>query len=161
MPDSEVEKFFKKYVLPPRGLIYRDLKQQIDLSHSEKVGSGLLIALGLISYTEFMGKILLKNDGSYTKQFRSFFRLMGEEYAKLVDNKEIDVYTFFRSGLVQSSLSGNCEIQMIDENAVAGIILRDDGSFVFIIEKYFDDFLKACRKLQDDMLSDPDTYLPF
>jgi hypothetical protein len=161
MPSSEVEQFFKKYVLPPRGLIYQDIKQQIDLSRSAKTVNGLLVTLGLISYTEFMGKILLKNDGSYTKQFRSFFRLMGEEYARLIDNKEIDIYAFFRSGLLQSYLSGNCEIRMSDEHAAAGIILQDDGSFVFIVEKYFEDFLDACRKLQDDMLADPDIYLPF
>ena len=103
-----------------------------------------------------MGRILLKNDGSYTKQFRSFFRLLGEDYAAiLIDNKEIDVYAFFRSGLVQSYLSGDCEIRMADENAAAGVILQTDGNFVFIVEKYFTDFLNACRKLQDDMLSIP------
>lgn len=161
MPSSEVEKFFRKYVLPPRGLLYHDIKPQIDLARSGKAGSGLLPALGLVSYTEFMGKVLLKNDGSYTKQFRSFFRLMGEEYAHLIDNKEIDVYAFFRSGLVQSYLSGSCEIRMVDDNAAAGIILQPDGSYIFIIEKYFNDFLDACRKLQDDMLADPDVYLPF
>jgi len=161
MPDSDVEHFFKKYILSPRGIIYRDIKQQIDLAHTGKTGSGLLVALGLLSYTEFMGRILLKNDGSYTKQFRSFFRLLGEDYAAMIDNKEIDVYAFFRSGLVQSYLSGDCEIRMTDENAAAGVILQPDGSFVFIVEKYFTDFLNACRKLRDDMLSDPDVYLPF
>ncbi len=161
MPSSEVEKFFKKYVLPPRGFFYRDIRQQIDSTLTAKTGSGLLIVLGLISYTEFMGRILLKNDGSYTKQFRSFFRLLGETYAGLLDNKEIDVYAFFRSGLIQSYLSGTCEIRMTDENAAAGIILQPDGNITFIIESYFNDFLNACRKLQDDLLRDPDVYLPF
>jgi len=41
-----------------------------------------------------MGKIVLKNKESYTKQFKAFFRLMGEDYKRLIDAKELDVIRF-------------------------------------------------------------------
>ena len=47
MPDSDVENFFKEIYPVSRGIIYRDIKQQIDLAHTGKTGSGLLVALGL------------------------------------------------------------------------------------------------------------------
>jgi hypothetical protein len=160
MTKSAVESFFKRNIIPPKGYIYCDIKREIDLARSGKSGGELLAALGLLSYTEFMGKLLLKNDGSYTKQFRSFFRSMGDEYERLIDSREVDVYQVFRSGLVQSYFIKNCEIKMIDDNYSCGIIINPDGKFLFVIEKYFADFISACQKLYTDMLSDPDVYLP-
>jgi hypothetical protein len=160
MTKSAVESFFKKNILPPKGYIYGEIKTEIDLARSGKSGGELLAALGLLNYTEFMGKLLLKNDGSYTKQFRSFFRLMGEKYEQLIDSREIDVYQVFRSGLVQSYFVKNCNIKMIDDNYPCGIIIQPDGKYNFIVEKYFTDFMNACQTLYSDMLSDSDVYLP-
>jgi hypothetical protein len=157
---TEVEKYFKKYILSPSGFIYNDINREIDLARTGKTGAELMTALGLLTYTEFMGKILLKNNGSYTKQFSAFFRLMDENYTTLIDSREIDVYTFFRSGMVQSFFMKDCEIKMLDDNYPCGIIVKPDGRYLFIIEKYFTDFTAACRKLYDDMLNDPDIYLP-
>jgi hypothetical protein len=157
---SEIERYFKKYILPPKGLIYSAIKREIDLARAGKPGGDLLAALGLLCYTEFMGKIVLKDKESYTKQFKAFFRLMGEDYARLLDDKEIDVYSFFRSGLVDSYFENDCEIKMLNDNYPAGIIVQPDGKYLFIVEKYFEDFTNACRKVLDDIKSDEDAYLP-
>ncbi len=69
MMSSEIERYFNKYILSPKGFIYCDIKREIDLAREGKSGGKLLAALGLLCYTEFMGKIVLKNKESYTKQF--------------------------------------------------------------------------------------------
>jgi hypothetical protein len=162
MPSPEVENFFAQYVLPPGGTIYREIRREIDLARSGEKGGGLLAALGLLSCTEFMGNVMLQGDGSYTKQFRAFFRRMGEGYASLVDSKEIDVYRVFRSGLVHAFLSKQCEIRMLGDGEYdAGIVLKPDGTYVFCVEKYFEGFMKACHGLYREMLAGPDVYLPF
>jgi hypothetical protein len=162
MSSFEVERFFAEHVLPPEGFIYRDIKREIDLARSGNQGGGLLATVGLLCYTEFMGNVMQQGDGSYTKQFKAFFRRMGDPYAALVDSKEIDVYRVFRSGLVHSYLGGECEIQMLNGGGhPAGIIVRSDGGYLFVVEKYFGDFIDACQDLYRELLSAPDVYLPF
>ncbi len=160
MTPSEVEKFFKECVLPPKGFIYCDIKREIDLARSDKPGGDFLAALGLLCYTEFMGKVVLRDRESYTKQFKAFFRLMGEDYQRLIDAREIDVYKIFRSGIVNSYFVNDCEIKMLNDNYSSGIIVKPDGKYLFIVEKYFEDFMNACQRLCDDMISDKDVYLP-
>jgi hypothetical protein len=160
MTKSEVDRFFKENIFSPQGIIYRDIIREIELARSGNSGGELMVALALINYTEFMGKLLLKNDGSYTKQFKAFFRLMGEDYEQMIDSREIDVYQFFRGGLVQSYLTNDCDIKMLDDDFTCGIIIQPDGKYLFSVEKYFVDFMDACQRLYNDMLSDPDVYLP-
>jgi hypothetical protein len=161
MTSSGVKEFFEDYVLPSQGFIYRDIKREIDLARSGHPGGHVLAALGLLCYTEFMGSVAMQGDGSYTKQFKAFFRRMGEGYAGLVDSKEIDVYRIFRSGLMLSYVAGDCEIKLLNESsAPAGVILKPDGKYLFVVEKYFDDFTSACEALYEEMLSESDVYLP-
>ena len=81
---SEIERYFNEYILPPKGFIYFDIKREIDLARAGNSGGNFLAALGLLCYTEFMGKIVLKNKESYTKQFKAFFSLMGDDYKQLI-----------------------------------------------------------------------------
>ncbi len=161
MTSSEVQKFFQEYVVPPNGFIYRDIKREIDAARSGNPGSSLLAVLGLLSYTEFMGNVSLQGDGSYTKQFKAFLRRMGQEYARLVDAKELDVYRVFRGGMVLSYFAKDCEIKMLnDSDYPCGIIVKADGKYLFVVEKYFEDFANACSGLYNEMLSSPEVYLP-
>lgn len=160
MTQSETERFFNEYVLPPKGFIYCDIKREIDLARDGKSGGNFLATLGLLSYTEFMGKIVLKNKGSYTKQFKAFFRLMGEDYRRLIDDKEIDIYNIFRCGMVNSYFANDCDIKMLNDIYSAGIIIQPDGKYLFVVEKYFEDFMNACQRLLTDIISDEDVYLP-
>lgn len=157
---SEIERYFNEYILPPKGFIYCDIKREIDLARAGESGGNFLAALGLLCYTEFMGKILLKNKESYTKQFKAFLRLMGEDYKQLVDTKEIDVYKIFRSGMVHSYFLNDCDIKMLNDNFPSGIIIKPDGKYLFIVEKYFEDFMKACQTLLHNLISEEDVNLP-
>ena len=107
-----------------------------------------------------MGKVVLKNKESYTKQFKVFFCLMGEDYKRLIDSKEVDVYKIFRSGMVHSYFVNDCDIKMLNDNYSCGIIVKPDSKYLFIVEKYFEDFINACQRLCNDMLSYKDAYLP-
>jgi len=161
MTSSEVKTFFEEYVMPPKGFIYCDIKREIDLARSGSQGGDLLAVLGLLSYTEFMGNVSLQGDGSYTRQFKAFFRRMGGSYARLVDSKEIDVYRVFRGGMVLSYFAKECEIKMLNDSEYpAGILIKDDGKYLFVVEKYFEDFVNACRVLYEEMLSAQEVYLP-
>lgn len=162
MSASEVEQYFAEYVLPPDGLIYRDIRREIDLARSGKPGGDFLAALGLLCYTEFMGNVALQGDGSYTRQFKAFFRRMGEDYARLVDSREVDVYRIFRSGIVRSYFATDCQIRMLNDSQYpAGIMVQPDGKYLFVVEKYFEDFVTACQALYEEFLSSPDVYLPW
>ncbi len=158
---SEIERYFNEYILPSKGFIYCDIKREIDLARAGNSGGNFLAALGLLCYTEFMGKIVLKNKESYTKQFKAFFSLMGDDYKQLIDTKEIDVYKIFRSGMVHSYFANDCDIVMLNDNYPSGIIVKPDGKYLFTVEKYFEDFMNACQRLFDDINSGKeDVYLP-
>ncbi|MDD4984721.1 MAG: hypothetical protein PHQ43_02865 [Dehalococcoidales bacterium] len=157
---SEIERYFNEYILPPKGYIYCDIKREIDLARAGESGGNFIAALGLLCYTEFMGKILLKNRESYTKQFKAFLRLMGEDYKQLIDTKEIDVYKIFRSGMVYSYFANDCDIKMLNDNFPSGIIIKSDGKYLFIVEKYFEDFINACQRLFHSLISEEDMVLP-
>ena len=160
MTNQDVTRYFKEYVLPPEGFIYNDIQREIDLARSGNPGGNFLAALGLLCYTEFMGAIVSKGEGSYTKQFKAFFRLMGENYRQLIDDKELDVYKFFRCGMVHAYFVKDCDIKMLNDNHPAGIIIKPDGKYLFVVEKYFDDFMKACNKVYEDMITETEPYPP-
>ena len=104
--------------------------------------------------------MVTKGKGSYTKMFKAFFRMMGEEYKQLIDEKSIDVYRVFRSGMAHAYFAKECDIKMLDNSHPAGIVIESDGSYLFIVEKYFEDFTAACEALCSTMIADPDPYLP-
>ena len=157
MNNQEVKRYFDQYVF---GFIKTDIRREIDLAHSGDSGGNFLATLGLLCYTEFMGGMVLKGEGSYTKQFKAFFRLMGEDYKQLIDEKKIDVYKIFRCGMAHNFFAKDCDIKMLNDNYPAGIIIRPDGKYIFIVEKYFEDFMNACKRVYDDMVADQDPYLP-
>jgi hypothetical protein len=161
MTSSAVEQFFEDYVVPPTGFIYRDIKREIEHARYGNAGGDVLAALGLLSYTEFMGSVSLQGDGSYTKQFKAFLRRMGENYAHLVDSREMDVYRLFRGGMVPSVFAKDLEIKMLNESGYpSGILVKPDGKYLFVVEKYFEDFVTACLGLYQEMLSFQEVYLP-
>lgn len=160
MNNQEVTRYFDEYILPPKGFIYNDIQRQISRVRSGDSGGNFLTALGLLCYTEFMGTMVLEGKGSFTKQFKTFFCLMGEDYENLIYEKEIDVYKIFRCGMAHTYFAKDCDIKMLNDNYPAGIIIKPDGKYIFIVEKYFEDFMNACKRVYDDMIAEQDPYLP-
>jgi len=157
MNNQEVKRYFNEYVF---GFIKGDIQREINLARSGDSGGNFLAALGLLCYTEFMGTMILRGKGSKTDRFNAFFRLMGDDYKQLLDVKRVNVYRIFRCGMAHTYFAQNCDIKMLNNNYPAGIILKSDGKYLFIVEKYFEDFMNACSRLYNDMIVEQNPYLP-
>ena len=157
MNKQEVKRYFDEYVF---GFIKGDIQREINLARSGDSGGNFLAALGLLCYTEFMGTMILKGQGAPAKRFNAFFRLMGEDYKQLIDVKQVNVYRIFRCGMAHTYFAKNCDIKMLNTNYPAGIVIKPDGKYLFIVEKYFKDFMDACSRLYNDMITEQNPYLP-
>jgi hypothetical protein len=108
-------------------------------------------------------------------KFEAFFRDLGEEYGDLMDKEYLDVYEVFRLGIMHEYFVKDlCTIAMLnspgsivvqggmDETvsppkklpedyvqtpAPCGLGATYNGSYFFIVEKYYQDFRAACEKL--------------
>jgi hypothetical protein len=108
-PDFEVE-----------GLAF--FSTDVSDSRFRKGGGNYLCALGLLSYTEFMGGIYCNNFQRYSRDlFKDFLYLMGDSY-KMFDkqlnqllNRPLSVYKVFRCGLAHEYfIKGNSVIYMLN-----------------------------------------------
>jgi len=161
MTNSEVKRYFKEYILPPRGFIYNDIQREISLARSGNAGGNFLSALGLLCYTEFLGKMFLQGRYSSNKQcFNAFFRSMGANYAQLINANNVNIYRKFRCGMTHAYFVGDCDIKMLDNNYQAGIVIKPDGKYFFVVEKYFEDFMNACQQLYNRMITEQNPHLP-
>ncbi len=150
MSREEVKRFFEEIIF---GYMCKDIEEQIERAkllkqhrqreapgdQSRNGGGNYLCALGLLSYTEFMGAIHCNSFQDRSKTlFNDFLYLMGEEYKvfdEKLDNKmsyrrsdrQLSVYEVFRCGLAHEYyLKGNSVIYML-----SGTILVDgSGSIV-------------------------------
>lgn len=161
MNRTEVERYFGEYILAPKGFIYNDIQREINLARSGNGGGNFLSALGLLCYTEFMGAIQLKGVKATSKvYFEAFFRSMGTPYQHLLD-KKTNVYKIFRCGMAHTYFPEKCIVVMLNvKNYPAGIVVSSDGRYIFIVEKYFEDFMNACHQLYRHVIAEPRSYLP-
>lgn len=157
MNKQEVKRYFDEYVF---GFIKGDIQREISLARSGDSGGNFLAALGLLCYTEFMGTMLLKGKGTGRERFDAFSREMGEAYRELIDKKKLNVYHKFRGGMAHVYFVTDCDVKMVNNNYPAGIIIKPDGKYLFIVEKYFEDFMNACSRLYNDMIAEQNPYLP-
>ena len=85
---------------------------------------------------------------------------MGEPYRKLIEDNGLNVYHDLRCGMAHAYFAGNCDIKMLNSNYPAGIVIKPDGKYLFIVEKYFQDFMNACSQLYNEMIVEQNPYLP-
>jgi hypothetical protein len=182
MPSSdqlEIRNFFDKYVF---GFMCADIERELNIARSGKPSGNFLCALGLMTYTEFMGGLLLGKLGSRNtgKLFNEFFDYMGPAYKEF--NEKCDVYSVFRCGLAHEyfvkhkcaifmlnisepveilGTSGNIGPSLYRPDAVltppveAGIGKASNGRYYFIVEKYYQDFRKASENLAKELENHP------
>ncbi len=167
---SQDTRISKEDFLQAKKFIIRDLEREIQLAKlneaDKKVlpdlgvhpgGGNFLAALGLLCYTEFGGKLRFGsklNDGRdhASKNFNEFFDLLGDEYKDFrVKQKKHnhDVYNIFRCGLVHEYyVKHSTDIAMLARGAGPGIRIKEDGRYVFVVERYFNDLRRAFEDLQ-------------
>ncbi len=157
---QEVRDFFSKYVF---GFMFSDIQREINLARSGVGGGNFLAALGLLCYTEFMGAVQNCNEPTPRKEdkgkFDLFFDALGSQYDAL--NKKINAYDIFRCGMAHEYfVKKSCTIAMLDKGAPCGIVRDPDGHYYFVVEKYFEDFRAACRRLYQRLMAAPNPKLP-
>jgi hypothetical protein len=175
-PRIWVDQFFSEIVF---GWMCRDIEREIELQGRTGDAGNVLCALALMTYTEFMGRQLPQSTRPCSKDeqhFNAFFRKLGSNYEKLMDDG-VKVYDIFRCGLVHEySVKKDCTIEMLNTpnkpfevpgalNAsggrelsefirrpvACGIGIATNRSYYFVVEKYLEDFKKACENLRNEL----------
>jgi hypothetical protein len=162
MSAEDVELFFEEYVFT---FMFEDVQRELALARLRIPAGNFLAALGLLCYTEVLGGVSRGTlaSGQAKKNFEAFLREMGAEHGLLLD-KGINVYGDFRCGLAHEGLIKGRESSVVamfsapDDNC--GIREFPEGGYVFIVEKYFEDFAHAARSLYERLMSSRDPRLP-
>jgi len=151
--------------------IYTDIEREIRLAYASERddfkaavqpfrippgGANFLAAMGLLSYTEFVGKLKYnekKNGRDYASgNFNRFFDNLGLGYKQFRASCCPDVYNKFRCGLVHEYLpKATCDIHMVKKpDKPIGIGVERSGQYYFVVETYFEDFKRAFDQLEKD-----------
>ena len=160
MSHQEIDDFFKEYVFK---FMFSDIQREINLARAQTGGGNFLAALGLLCYTEVLGRIKQENflggKVSSRANFNDFFNDIGPAYLSF--NQSVNVYDVFRCGMAHEYLvKRNCQIAMLKGNESCGIGQLPDGSYYFVVEKYYDDFSAACKSLYNKLRARPNPVLP-
>lgn len=109
-----------------------------------------MAALALLSYTEYAGR--LKNndfsDQNSRKNFDEFFADLGTGYEKFLESHK--VYKIFRCGLAHEYyVKKTCTIAMLQGSESTTAVSYKDAEerYLFVVEKYFEDFKAAFSAL--------------
>lgn len=129
---------------------------QVELELAIRAGAVNLAAVGLVTYTEFLGGLITGNLGKrdFSKRnFVAFLPFLGPEYESL--NKQgVDIYDRVRCGLVhQYWIKGESTIWGT-ASSPCGIVGSKEGPVYFIVPQYRDDLLGGARRLRDKILED-------
>jgi len=148
-----VDAFFVEYVY---GFMFTDIEREIALARLNLGGGNFLAALGLLCYTEYLGAVKRDNlePGSSRQNFDAFFNTLGPEYAAL--GTEMNVYGVFRCGMAHEYfVKKNCVIAMLKSSERCGLGRFQDGGLYFVVERYFEDFAAACKRLHEEIRGRP------
>jgi len=119
-------------------------------------GAANLAALGLVTYTEFLGGILTGNLGrrdASGSNFRAFLPYLGADYKELAVHG-IDIYERVRCGLEHEYFIKGESTVWSEASAPCGIISSANGPTYFIVSVYCDHLFAGAQKLRDEILED-------
>jgi hypothetical protein len=149
MDDFEV--FFDSYV---HNFMLRDVSREIAAAQRGEDAANFLCALGLLCYTEVMGRWVPGASRGSRNAFEAFFKRLGPSYEQFICSGE-DPYDFYRNGMVHTYLAkGRCEVAMLDNPAspVPTGVVVSGGQYAFVVERYFRDFVVASARLYKERL---------
>jgi hypothetical protein len=169
---AEVREFFREYVY---GFMQSDIQKQLDLARKGVGGANVLAALGLLVYTEALGRIRIKNGlapridgGPSAKQFNACFDLMGAGYPKWRKSFRArtgqPVYTAFRNGMAHEYFPKvPVEVVMFGRPGrplpPVAIVTRASG-YVFVVEAYLAHFVRAAGRVERALFTLPNPMIP-
>jgi len=110
------------------------------------------------------GLYLQKPNIDPAERFNAFFDYMGVSYKKLreqLESKNISVYHKFRCGMAHTFFAKDCDIYMVYRGSPeTGIVDLSDGKYLFIVQKYFEDFMAASKRLYEELITKENIMLP-
>jgi hypothetical protein len=121
-----------------------------------KCGANFLIAIGLMTATEFLGGVLNGKLGSkkYSRdRFETGFEYLGQRYKELLQQtrKSIrDIYANIRCGLVHQYLPSQTSGIYAGKTSDPGII-EINGQYIILHENYIRDLELAVDRLLDEV----------
>jgi hypothetical protein len=140
------EIFFHDYV---QNMMLPDVSREIAAAQRGDNAGNFLCTLGLLCYTEVMGRWVPGVNRGSRNAFEAFFSRLGPCYAQFLSSGE-DPYDFYRNGMVHEYLAkGPATVAMLDNaknRAPCGVLKHDDHYHV-VVERYFQDFVVGCARL--------------
>ena len=157
-----VDLFFNEYVF---NFIRRDIEREIILAREGRGGGNFLAALGLLCYTDVLGGFITGSweRGTSRANFDAFFDLLGPEYVAFRQTiLPDDPYSLYRCGMAHEyAVKLPCQIAMLKDNETCGVWKDAScGIYYFSVEKYLEDFMKAARRLYEELMDEPNPSLP-
>lgn len=174
MPLSDAEEYINTYIYDglEGGYIYHDTRKAIDN------GLNYLTALGLMSYTEYIGSLMPSySSGLATTtdmrgkraNFYKFYYRMGKDYIlfdrhlKQTFGDNNGVYTLYRGGLSHAYfIGGNLKIRktrwnlssVVAKTSNSSLGFTSEGKLGLATEKYFIDFITVVTELRKKILTE-------
>lgn len=154
---GEIESFFCEHL---SNIFFRSIERSIDYAHTKPGEEGVLAALGLLCYTEAVGKFVPPHKPrNCSENFNAFFDRLGKEYEALRKNLprgKGNIYDVLRCGLThQGKTKEPCRIRMVKGREACGVWkAKSGGGYIFSVEKYYEDFRKESWKLYGELLLD-------
>ena len=134
----DFQEFFENYVA---NMMLADVSREIAAATRGENAGNLLSALGLLSYTEVMGRFVPGVERGSRNAFTAFFRRLGPTCATFLDTPGEDPYDTYRNGIVHTYLAKRpAVIAMLDGDppAPCGVFRSsEDGRYVFVVQRYF------------------------
>lgn len=176
------------------GIIFEDIEYYLNKAiadiEQKKEGDGIhprgqvLLALGLMAYTEYVGNFLpsseIENElGNHTSKdrarFDAFLRRLDDGYSEFLDSevaKGHSVYDIFRNGLAHRCFAKrDCTIAISNEGGgflvqgesdakmerpvKIGMGVASNGSYYLVLQKYYEDFKAACGVVRAELVAAP------
>jgi len=154
---DDVERYFNEYVF---GFMENDVQRELTFATSPLGAGNVLAALGVVTYTEVLGRIWNRNlSARKTKgapNFNACFDAMGIAYPKLRSDFEkrekATLYDALRNGLAHEyAPKVPFDVVMFGDTPVA--IRRRRSRYVFVVEAYLRDFRTANRRIYRELMA--------
>jgi len=159
---EQIIDFFQDFIY---GFIYHDIDSCI------KVGANYIVALSLLSYTEFIGGLITGNlglEGNSKKNFNETLKYFPKAYEKAADIKlqytigtkieqEKGLYEIFRCGLAHEYFIKGKNITIVWNNP-NGFTARHIGfkkrygKLIFYNNEYYRDFKNAIQEFYKELI---------
>jgi hypothetical protein len=142
--------FFDGYV--QHGML-PDVGREIGAAEAGQEAANFLCALGLLTYTEAMGRYVPGTRKGSRSAFEACFRRLGPSYAAMLDAGD-DPYDNFRNGMVHGyGFKKPGIVTMLDpsNSAPSGAFKDANGTYHLIVQRYFRDFVVASARLYKEL----------